>query len=326
MWLAAIQTSIADGTWIDPGRSKITVSALAERWVNAGSTKRQSTKDRQESILRLHILPVLGKMAIGRVTPAQIQSLVDTWTTNAKPSTVGRQYNVLRAIFEYAVRSDMLLKTPCRGVWLPAVALVTRPQIDTEALGRLAISLGPNYAPMMWLGVVGGLRWAEAAGLQVRCLDLLRGVITIKTQLNRQGVLDKPKTPASIRNIAIPDWLCNDLAALLAKRGITASDDEALVFTSPKGGVLDYSRWRQRIWVPACEKADISGLRFHDLRSWAATALIVAGVDVKTAQVRLGHADPHTTLAIYARASVEADQAAAKMVGDMFNPLRREMQ
>jgi integrase len=33
-------------------------------------------------------------------------------------------------------------------------------------------------------------------------------------------------------------------------------------------------------------------LRFHDLRSVAATAVVAEVVDVKTAQKRLGHANP----------------------------------
>ena len=44
----------------------------------------------------------------------------------------------------------------------------------------------------------------------------------------------------------------------------------------------------------------------------------VGGVDVKTAQVRLGHADPRMTLAIYASAPAIADRAAAGVLGQQF--------
>jgi integrase len=46
--------------------------------------------------------------------------------------------------------------------------------------------------------------------------------------------------------------------------------------------------------------------------------MVTAGVDVKTAQTRLGHSSPTLTLAIYARATDEADRAAAEKVGDRF--------
>jgi integrase len=70
----------------------------------------------------------------------------------------------------------------------------------------------------------------------------------------------------------------------------------------------------------------LGALRFHDLRSIAATALVMAGVDVKTAQYRLGHSSARVTLDIYARATQEADRNAADRVGEMFAPERSRTQ
>lgn len=44
----------------------------------------------------------------------------------------------------------------------------------------------------------------------------------------------------------------------------------------------------------------MAGAGFDDLRRANATTLVAEGVDVKTAQTRLGHADPRTTPSIYA--------------------------
>ncbi len=104
------------------------------------------------------------------------------------------------------------------------------------------------------------------------------------------------------------------LARHLAARGLSAADEDALVFVSPEGDVIDYAHWRQRVWVPAIEAAGVEGLTFHDLRRANATALVAEGVDIKTAQTRLGHADPRTTLGIYARATNEGDRKAAEGV------------
>jgi Phage integrase family len=54
---------------------------------------------------------------------------------------------------------------------------------------------------------------------------------------------------------------------------------------------------------------------FHDLRRANATGLVSSGVDIRTAQSRLGHADVRMTLEIYARATNEADRAAAEAIG-----------
>jgi integrase len=50
--------------------------------------------------------------------------------------------------------------------------------------------------------------------------------------------------------------------------------------------------------------------------------LVLEGVDMKTAQARLGHTDPRLTLAIYAQATTEADREAADRLGERF--LRRQ--
>jgi integrase len=69
------------------------------------------------------------------------------------------------------------------------------------------------------------------------------------------------------------------------------------------------------VWLPAVELAGLDGIGFHDLRRTNATAMVLDGVDVKTAQARLGHADPRLTLAIYAQATSEGDKSAAEKLG-----------
>lgn len=72
-----------------------------------------------------------------------------------------------------------------------------------------------------------------------------------------------------------------------------------------------------RAWprLSAVELAGLDGLGFHDLRRTNATAMVLDGVDVKTAQARLGHSDPRLTLAIYAQATGEGDRSAAEKLG-----------
>ena len=119
-------------------------------------------------------------------------------------------------------------------------------------LQLLAEELGPDQAPMMWLGVVGGLRWAECAGLTVCSLDLLKSTVSVSQQLGRDGRLGPPKSHAGVRRLSLPDWLVAELASLLQRRGLTAANAAELVFVSPDGMPLNYTNWRQRAWTPAC--------------------------------------------------------------------------
>jgi hypothetical protein len=46
------------------------------------------------------------------------------------------------------------------------VKLTDRPMLKPEQLEQLAEKQGPSRTPLMWLGAVLGLRWAEVAGLR----------------------------------------------------------------------------------------------------------------------------------------------------------------
>ena len=60
------------------------------------------------------------------------------------------------------------------------------------------------------------------------------------------------------------------------------------------------------------------GVGFHDLRRANATALVLDGVDLKTAQTHLGHSDPRLTVAVYAQATTEPGKGAAERIGLRF--------
>jgi integrase len=101
----------------------------------------------------------------------------------------------------------------------------------------------------------------------------------------------------------------------MKSKGLTGADPDELLFPNSDGRALDYSNWRGRVWEPAVRAAGLGGLNFHDLRRTNATAMVAEGVDVKTAQARLGHSDPRLTLAIYAQATTEGDRSAAAKLG-----------
>jgi integrase len=235
--------------------------------------------------------------------------------------------------------SDVIDRTPCRRIKLPQDRRKPRRRrITPEDLERLAAVLqrigearakhaapspawfGPSQAVMMWVGVATGLRWAEVAGRQVRDIDVLTAEISVTRQLDRNRNLVEPKSAAGERTFAIPKWLAEELAAHLARRGVTARDGEALVFTGAKGGPLNYSAWRRQVWAPACDQAGLARVGFHDLRRANATALVAAKADPKVAQTRLGHADVRLTLGLYADVTPEADRLAADAVGAWLRP------
>lgn len=315
------RAQLSAGTFIAPRASAITVEDLGARWLAAG-TKRDSSRARDRSIVQTHLLPGLGpKRAIGTVTRADCQALVDRWAAvGLAPRTVIRVAAALRSMFQYALDAELLARNPAARLKLPQAQPVDRPTLTSDDLDRLAHALGPDQALLMWCGAILGLRWAEVAGLTTSSLDPVRNTISIRHQLDRHGNLVLPKTLASRRSLAAPPWLVADLAALPRQRGAAITDQAALVFVTPTRAGLSYVNWRTRVWQPATTTAGLTGLHFHDLRPLAATALVAAGVDLGTAVHRLGHTTPTMTLAVYARVAEDQDRAAADAVNHRLGP------
>jgi len=132
-----------------------------------------------------------------------------------------------------------------------------------------------------------------------------------------------PKIRAGTRTLAMPAGLVALLRAHLETRGLAEDDIETHLFTGKCGVALHCSNWRRRVWKPACAAARIKDFQFRDLRHVNATSMALAGVDMKTAQVRLGHSSPQVTLAIYTQVTSESDRRAADAMGGHFFPVAK---
>ena len=316
---ASQRTAKTRGAWVDPRGANVTLAEVSNEWLKSNPAKRPSTRARDASALSVHVLPSLGHRRIGSLTPGDVRALVADWSARMAPRTVRRTYGALRAVANYAVENDLIGRSPCRGIKLPAIEPARVAILEPADLVRLANSMVGEFAPMVWLGAVLGLRWGEVAGLRVGRVDLLRRTITVAEQVIRGaggiGFVSPPKSAAGRRTLSIPVELASLLSKHLADRGLTGATSNALLLAGAGGRPLDYSNWRRRVWLPAVELAGLDGLGFHDLRRTNATAMVLDGVDVKTAQARLGHSDPRLTLAIYAQATSEGDRSAAEKLG-----------
>ena len=322
-WESRQATAVADGAFIPPSSGATTVAELAERWLASG-TKRDSTRARDRSVVTNHLLPGLGPdRRLSTITRADCQGLIDRWGAEGlKPRSVTRIYATLRAMLQHAVDADLILRNPAARLKVPAPERVERPDLDETQLERLAEVMAPRDAAFMWCGAILGLRWSEAAGLTVGSLDMLGGTVKVSAQIDRHGNLVPPKTKGSVRALAAPQWLLELLADLLRERELTGADVGELIFVNDAGTALAYTNWRRRVWDPATQAAGLTGLNFHDLRSVAASALVAAGVDLRTAMHRLGHTTPAMTLAVYARVAADKDGAAAEAVASRLVPGR----
>ena len=122
------------------------VGELAARWLEHEPSKRTSAVTRDETILRLHVPPQVGKSRVGDVAPPDVQKLVNGWPKMQAPRTARRQYDVVRALFAYGIGSDWLARSPCRGIDLPRVGALRRPPIAPDDVATIAKQIDARYS------------------------------------------------------------------------------------------------------------------------------------------------------------------------------------
>ena len=183
--------------------------------------------------------------------------------------------------------------------------------LTAEQVRTLAERIPQHFRLLVYMAAYTGLRAGELAGLRRKDVDLLRGVVQVRQALKQ---LDPPvfggtKT-GKTRTVTLPKFLRAMLTDHLAGRIPGGADADALVLTSPEGGIMRHGLFMRRVWYPtikgdnkrkikAALPTELHGLRFHDLRHTCASLLIAQGAHPKIIQERLGHASITTTMDRY---------------------------
>ena len=127
--------------------------------------------------------------------------------------------------------------------------------------------------------------------------------------------LAPPKTSAARRQVALPNFLSEELARHLSQ---WPPGPDGFVFAAPEGGPLRRTNFRRRSWLPAVRASVDEPLRSHDLRHTHAAMLIAQGEHPKVIQLRLGHSSIQVTLDTYGHLFEGLDEAAADRLDAAF--------
>jgi integrase len=319
-FLGSVDHSLAQGDWRHPDAGNVTFAKVAARWLGANPSKRPTTYARDETVIRVHLGPSLGTYNLNRLTPGHIQAAVnDMVAKGLQPRTVRTNYAVLRAIMNWAVDMDVLERSPCRRVRLPAVGRSSRPVVTAAEVVRLADALPLDYRATVFLGALG-LRQAEVFGLRVGSIDFEERTITVSSTINEVDgriVSGTGKTEHAWRTFAVPNRVIDELHDHLVRTGRRGTDE--LVFQSPEGGPVRASNFRLRVYNRALQEAGLPGLSFHRLRHSAGHMMREIGVPIEVIQRRLGHASIRTTADIYGSLPSKVDRRVAEGLDRLFD-------
>ncbi len=350
--LRALQAEAAQGTRAasETGKSA-TVGKLCHEWLETivKPGRAHKTYELYEGLVRLRIVPHLGRVKLADLTPQKVQRfLAALEAEGVSADGVEKTRRYLRAAVNYGVKWGWCVRNVVVLTEAPPKPR-TEPRrfTDNDARRILTALRGHEFEDIFTLQLYLGLRIGEVLGL---CKgDIVRHPgsgkpysVRITRQLRETSIVDedgKPlfalaplKTDKSRRSILLPRRaseiiekaierieLADEAGALPESLRVRQAREWGLLFRSPdapgsmramRGEPLRQDRVRKSFYV-ALEAAQVPRVRTHDLRHLCATILLLDGIPLKAVQEILGHASATTTLNTYAHVLPATHAAAA---------------
>ena len=110
LFLASVEAK-STGRYIDPTRARVTIVEWMTLWVNSRSDLRPSTLDRVQGVVRNHIIPALGNIALADLGRLQAQQWASRLSATQSPGSVRKIVNVLAAGLQLAVDDGRIRPT-----------------------------------------------------------------------------------------------------------------------------------------------------------------------------------------------------------------------
>lgn len=304
------------------------VRDLLTRWLaDIEPTRSPGTMREHRRSIERNILPAIGSVRLDRLSAGHLDDLYRCLLARGlSPASVRRHHAILSAALRRAVKWDWLASNPADRASPPGITPRTATAPSTEAVQRLVAAARDEdsvLAAAIVLAAVTGARRGELCALRWSDVHWTSRTLTIARSLTviRREATEGPTKTHQRRDIAMDDALGAFVAQRQAEQqtyaetvGVKLVDDPYLLSRAADGATPGLPDGLTHGYARIAAKLGIAG-HFHQLRHYAATTSIAAGSDVRTVAGRLGHADPSTTLRIYAHAVEARDRELASLLG-----------
>jgi len=336
-----------------------TVAQFLDAWLKdvAKPRLRPSTYESYERMIRLHIIPALGRLPLAKLAPQTVQAWLNAQQSSGRvvqPAKEGaaavepdqeqapavepmrtlspRTVQYLRAILRTALRSAEKWGMVARNVAMLTDAPRSQrreihPLTPDQARAFLVSIAGHRLYAVFAVAIACGLRRGEILGLRWSDVDLDASRLRVEQAMSRdedgKRVFVEPKSERSRRTIAVPSVIVDALKAhrkgQLEERLVAGGQwrDNGLVFTNRTGGPLD--EWKLGDQLHAMLKAaELPRVRFHDLRHSCASFLLAQGVAPRAIMEILGHSQISLTLDTYSHLMPGGHEEAAHKMDQLL--------
>ncbi len=320
---AEIESNIARGVSLQSNNT--TVAELIDSYLDKKKDVKESTQALYKHWGDIVKKSYLGSMKIKDIKPSTAKEFYLRMYEN------GQGYPSLRVIravlnpaFEMALQDDIILRNPFT-ISIPISETANTRQALTESEEKTMIECisGTRYYEIAYLLLHTGMRIGEMCGLTLSDLDFENRLIDINKQAvlpfdAKVPIITPPKSNAGYRVIPMVEDTDNVLAAIIRNSkhmGLEHDGYSGFLF-SKQNGELKHAKCFYEFFNGMCDLIEEkSGIRMyitpHVLRHTFCTRLIQRGVNIKTAQYIMGHANADVTMNIYAH--VDKENAISEM-------------
>jgi len=283
-----------------PKTSDTVQKAVADWREHAVGSLKPSTQRSAESHLRRHILPLLGECPLTDLTVKRMQTFVTTLASGKrKAKTIENIFLTLSSILDCARKWGYRVpEVSLSDLSLPRKVKAKARCFTADEMARIVSSADEPLGTICFVLCATGMRIGEVLALRIDDLDLKRRLIHVQSSVYA-GVLDTPKSEASIASLPMPPVLANRLETFLASKHFR-QNGLGLVFANRRLRPFSANKLREKRLHPLLKSLGIPVAGFHAFRHGVATALIDRGASITTVGAQLRHSDPRITLGLYA--------------------------
>lgn len=271
---------------------------VAERWSAEHFPKMQNNtlkmynpglKEAKEYFKNLHI---------ETIKPLHVNEYIESLTKKGYAAkTIKGRMLVLNLIFKHAILLEYIHSNPCQYITVPkGLPKKKRLPATADETKLITANTDKEFGTLAYFFLFTGCRRGEALAITPDDIDIENKTVSINKTVewlgSRPQIKNSPKTDAGNREIPLTDKLIELLKPFM---------NQKYIFQNANGELFNNSQVT-RGWENYQKETGITATP-HQLRHSYQTMLFDAGIDVKTAQKWLGHADIKTTLDIYTHLS-----------------------
>jgi integrase len=303
----------------------------ATAWVDRHPEWSPKTIKETRYALRRYILPTLGLTRLDQVTPVQIEQLYAAWRAEGRaPSTMQRLHGMVRAVFRDALRLELIGRDPMMRVKAAGGRAPERLHMPAPTDVRRAIdaAASPTGALFFELAALTGARRGTIVATRWRDIDATATTVTYAHAITVGE--DGPVLKGTKANRPYAVRLAGPVLERLRERrreasetamalGLAGEFGELFVFSSDGGQTPWAVGYPSHAWKVACDRAGVKGCRLHDLRHFAASQMLAAGLRHRTVAERLGCTEANVIKTYSHWVPSTEDERAAEIMGSVLS-------